>query len=154
MEINQQLAILTKGVSDLICMNELKKKLKIAAEVDRPLRVKLGLDPSAPDIHLGHTVVLRKLREFQELGHQVYLIIGDFTGRIGDPTGKAETRKQVTAEEVLVNARTYQEQFSKILDREKTIVLFNGSWLGKMDFTDVIRQMSNWGVLNSALIYW
>jgi len=100
MKIDQQVKLLTRGVADLISEKELTEKLKLSMKKDRPLKVKLGLDPSAPDIHLGHTVVLRKLKQFQDLGHEVYLIIGDFTGRIGDPTGKSETRKQLTEEEV------------------------------------------------------
>lgn len=146
MEIKQQLAILTRGVSDLISVEELEEKLKKAQKEGRPLRVKLGLDPTAPDIHLGHTVVLRKLKQFQDLGHEVYLIIGDFTGRIGDPTGKSETRKQLTEEEVIANARTYQEQFAKILDEEKTRLVFNGSWLSKLNFADVIELSSKYTV--------
>lgn len=146
MEINEQLKILKRGVSDLISEEELKKKLTAAKKEERPLRVKLGLDPSAPDIHLGHTVVLRKLKQFQDLGHQVYLIIGDFTGMIGDPTGKSETRNQLTREEVLENARTYQEQFSKVLDPEKTKVVFNGDWLNEMDFADVLELSAHYTV--------
>lgn len=146
MEINEQLKILKRGVSDLISEEELEKKLKKAKKEERPLRVKLGLDPSAPDIHLGHTVVLRKLKQFQDLGHEVYLIIGDFTGMIGDPTGKSETRNQLTKEEVLENARTYQEQFSKVLDPEKTNVVFNGKWLGEMDFADVLELSAHYTV--------
>ncbi|KXS49119.1 tyrosine--tRNA ligase [Halanaerobium congolense] len=146
MEINEQLKILKRGVSDLISEEELEKKLKKAKKEGRPLKVKLGLDPSAPDIHLGHTVVLRKLKQFQDLGHEVYLIIGDFTGMIGDPTGKSETRNQLTKEEVLENAHTYQEQFSKVLDPEKTNVVFNGKWLGKMDFADVLELSAHYTV--------
>jgi len=104
----------------------------------RPLKVKLGLDPSAPDIHVGHTVVLHKLRQFQELGHQVQLIIGDFTGRIGDPTGKSETRKQLSEEDVKRNAETYQKQIFKILDPEKTTIHYNSTWLAPMTFADVV----------------
>ncbi|SFL07744.1 tyrosine--tRNA ligase [Halanaerobium salsuginis] len=139
MEINEQLEILKRGVSDLISEQELKDKLIKAEKEGRPLKVKLGLDPTAPDIHLGHTVVLRKLKQFQDLGHEVYLVIGDFTGMIGDPTGKSETRKQLTEAEVKENARTYQEQFSKVLDPEKTKVVFNGDWLGEMNFADVLE---------------
>lgn len=146
MEINEQLKILKRGVSDLISEDELKDKLVEAEKEGRPLKVKLGLDPSAPDIHLGHTVVLRKLKQFQDLGHQVYLIIGDFTGMIGDPTGKSETRNQLTREEVLENARTYQEQFSKVLDPEKTNVVFNGDWLSEMDFADVLELSAHYTV--------
>lgn len=146
MNIEKQLEILTRGVKDLISVKELKEKLKEAEKEKRPLRVKLGLDPSAPDIHLGHTVVLRKLKQFQDLGHEVYLIIGDFTGRIGDPTGKSETRKQLTEEEVKKNARTYQQQFAKVLDEDKTNLVFNSEWLSKLDFTDVIDLSSKYTV--------
>ncbi|MFW6273517.1 MAG: tyrosine--tRNA ligase, partial [Halanaerobium sp.] len=146
MEINEQLKILKRGVNDLISEEELKEKLVEAEKEDRPLKVKLGLDPSAPDIHLGHTVVLRKLKQFQDLGHEVYLIIGDFTGMIGDPTGKSETRNQLTKEEVLENARTYEEQFSKVLDPEKTNVVFNGDWLNEMDFADVLELSAHYTV--------
>lgn len=146
MDIDKQLEILKQGVDDLISEEDLKKKLIKAAQENRPLRVKLGLDPTAPDIHLGHTVVLKKLKQFQDLGHQVYLIIGDFTGRIGDPSGKSKTRKQLTEKEVKQNAITYQKQFSKILDKEKTKLVFNSSWLSKMDFEDVIRLSSKYTV--------
>lgn len=146
MDIDKQLEILKQGVDDLISEVDLKKKLIKAAQENRPLRVKLGLDPTAPDIHLGHTVVLKKLKQFQDLGHQVYLIIGDFTGRIGDPSGKSKTRKQLTEKEVKQNAITYQKQFSKILDKEKTKLVFNSSWLSKMDFEDVIRLSSKYTV--------
>ena len=146
MEIKEQLKILKRGVSDLISEDELKDKLVEAEKEGRPLKVKLGLDPSAPDIHLGHTVVLRKLKQFQDLGHEVHLIIGDFTGMIGDPTGKSETRNQLTKEEVLENARTYQEQFSKVLDPEKTNVVFNGDWLNEMNFADVLELSAHYTV--------
>src|SRR6056297_1789425 len=146
MNINEQMKILTRGVSDLISEEELKEKLKKAEENNEPLKVKLGLDPTAPDIHLGHTVVLRKLKQFQDLGHEVYLIIGDFTGKIGDPSGKSKTRKQLTEEQVKENARTYQEQFSRILDKDKTKLVFNSSWLGDMDFEDVIKLSSKYTV--------
>ena len=146
MDINKQLEILKQGVSDLISEEDLKEKLKEAAKENRPLRVKLGLDPTAPDIHLGHTVVLKKLKQFQDLGHEVYLIIGDFTGRIGDPSGKSKTRKQLTVKQIEENARTYEKQFSKILDEDKTKLVFNSSWLGEMDFADVIKLSSKYTV--------
>lgn len=146
MDINKQLEILKQGVSDLISVEDLKEKLKEAEKENRPLRVKLGLDPTAPDIHLGHTVVLKKLKQFQDLGHEVYLIIGDFTGRIGDPSGKSKTRQQLTKEEIKENARTYEKQFSKILDEDKTKLVFNSSWLGEMDFEDVIKLSSKYTV--------
>ncbi|SDC86507.1 MULTISPECIES: tyrosine--tRNA ligase [unclassified Candidatus Frackibacter] len=146
MKIEEQLKVINRGVAELISEEELKKKLEKAAEEDRPLRVKLGLDPSAPDIHLGHTVVLQKLKQFQDLGHQVILLIGDFTGRIGDPTGKSKTRPQLTEEQIKENAKTYQEQIFKVLDPDKTELVFNSEWLGEMDFTDVINLSANYTV--------
>ncbi len=146
MDINKQMDILTRGVEDMISEEQLREKLKQSQKADSPLKVKLGLDPSAPDIHLGHTVVLRKLKQFQDLGHEVYLIIGDFTGRIGDPTGKSETRNQLSEEEVMENARTYQEQFARILNPDKTKLVFNSSWLGDMDFAEVIELSSKYTV--------
>jgi len=145
-EINRELEILTQGVADLITKEDLKKRLLESHRNDRPLKVKLGLDPSAPDIHLGHTVVLNKLKQFQDLGHEVHLIIGDFTGMIGDPSGKSETRKQLTEEEVKENARTYQEQFSRVLDSEKTVLHFNSSWLGELMLEDIINIASRYTV--------
>ncbi len=146
MKIEEQLKVINRGVAELISEGELKKKLEKAAEEDRPLRVKLGLDPSAPDIHLGHTVVLQKLKQFQDLGHQVILLIGDFTGRIGDPTGKSKTRPQLTEEQIKENAKTYQEQIFKVLDPDKTELVFNSEWLGEMDFADVINLSANYTV--------
>jgi tyrosyl-tRNA synthetase len=138
MRIDEELDIIRRGVEEIISEEELGKKLEKSHKTGRPLRIKLGLDPSAPDIHLGHTVVLHKLRQFQELGHQVILLIGDFTGRIGDPSGKSETRKQLTKEEVMKNARTYQDQIFKILDKSRTEVVYNSDWLEKLTFADVI----------------
>ena len=146
MNIDEQVKMLTRGVSDLISRDELEEKLKEAEKNNEPLKVKLGLDPTAPDIHLGHTVVLRKLKQFQDLGHEVYLIIGDFTGKIGDPTGKSKTRKQLTDEKIKENAKTYEEQFSKILDKEKTNLVFNGEWLSKLDLEDIIDLSSKYTV--------
>ena len=146
MDIDKQIKVLKQGVSDLISEEDLKKKLIEAKKENRPLRVKLGLDPTAPDIHLGHTVVLKKLKQFQDMGHEVYLIIGDFTGRIGDPSGKSKTRKQLTEKEVKENALTYEKQFSKILDKDKTKLVFNSSWLSKMNFEDVINLSSKYTV--------
>ncbi len=121
-EVMRQLAIIKRGAVDIIPQEELVAKLRKSVRTKTPLLVKLGLDPSAPDIHIGHTVVLEKMRQFQELGHIVQLVIGDFTGRIGDPTGKSETRRQLTKEQVEENARTYQEQIFKILDKDATQV--------------------------------
>ncbi len=146
MDVNEQLRIIKKGVAELISENELLEKLKKSEKENKPLIIKLGLDPTAPDIHLGHTVVLRKLKAFQDLGHQVVIIIGDYTGMIGDPTGKSETRKQLTREEVLRNAETYKTQIFKILDKEKTIVRFNSEWLAPLTFADVIKLSAKYTV--------
>ncbi len=142
MEIREQLKILSKNSTDLVSEEDLIKKLKKG----RPLRVKLGVDPSRPDLHLGHAVVLNKLREFQDLGHQVVLIIGDFTARIGDPSGRSTTRPMLSMEEVKENARSYQEQAFTILNEEKTEVRFNGEWLDEMGFEDVIRLAAEYTV--------
>lgn len=137
-EVERQLRILSRGAAEIVPEAELAEKIAESVTTGRPLRVKLGLDPSAPDIHVGHTVVLHKLRQFQELGHQVQLIIGDFTGRIGDPTGKSETRKQLSEEDVKRNAQTYQKQIFKILDPGRTKVYYNSEWLGALNFADVL----------------
>lgn len=138
-EFERQWHIISRGVAEIVPEEALRDKIIHSIATDTPLNVKLGLDPSAPDIHIGHTVVLHKLRQFQECGHQVQLIIGDFTGRIGDPTGKSETRKQLSEEDVMRNAETYQQQIFKILDPDKTKVYFNSSWLGALNFADVIN---------------
>lgn len=142
LKIENSIKIILKGVAEHTAVSEIRSKLQIADEEERPLIVKLGLDPSAPDIHLGHSVVLRKIRQLQDLGHKAVIIIGDYTGRIGDPTGKSKTRKQLTEEEVLANAQTYQEQIFKIIDKNKTEVRFNSEWLDKMNFADVITLAS------------
>lgn len=141
-EVQEQMRILKTGTADIIPEEELISKLKRSLSEGKPLIVKLGLDPTAPDVHLGHTVPLQKLRQFQDLGHQAVIVIGDFTGRIGDPTGKSETRKPMTPEQLLHNAETYKEQIFKILDPEKTRVTFNSSWLAKLTFEDVIKLAS------------
>jgi tyrosyl-tRNA synthetase len=138
MSPGESLEILCRGCAEVISREELRKKLSS----DRPLRIKLGVDPTAPDIHLGHTVALQKLRQFQDLGHEGILIIGDFTAMIGDPSGRSATRPQLTHDAVLHNARTYQEQAFKVLDRAKTEVVFNGEWFKQMTFPDVIRLNS------------
>lgn len=140
--IAQQMEILIKGVSDLVSAKELEAKLSRAEQTGTPLTVKLGLDPTAPDIHLGHTVVLRKLKAFQDLGHQVVIIIGDYTAMIGDPTGKSTVRPKLSAEQVAVNAKTYEQQIFKILDPAQTRVTFNSSWLSPMSFSEVIQLAS------------
>jgi len=134
----RQMAVLRRGCAEIITEAELASRLEKAAREERPLRVKLGVDPTAPDIHLGHAVVLRKLREFQDLGHDVILVIGDFTGRVGDPSGKSETRPQLTEEDVKRNAKTYIDQVFKIIDSSRTVVDFNSRWLSKLTFADVI----------------
>ncbi|WP_313317398.1 tyrosine--tRNA ligase [Stenotrophomonas sp.] len=133
--IDEALALIGRGADEILKVEELRQRL----ESGRPLRVKAGFDPTAPDLHLGHTVLLNKLRQFQDLGHQVIFLIGDFTGMIGDPTGKSLTRKPLTREDVLANARTYEEQVFKVLDRAKTEVRFNSEWFGKMAAADMIR---------------
>ena len=138
MNMRDQLTQLTRGAAQIITEAELAGKLR----ANRPLRIKLGVDPTSADIHLGHTVVLRKLRDFQELGHQAILIIGDFTALIGDPSGRSVTRPTITRDEVERNAKTYREQAFKILDQNRTEIVFNGSWLGKLSFEDVIRLNS------------
>src|SRR5216110_464867 len=134
----EALAFLKRGAAQIISENELRKKLAIG----RPLRVKLGVDPTTSDIHLGHSIVLRKLRQFQDLGHQAVLIIGDFTGMIGDPSGRSATRPQLTHKEVMANAASYREQAFKILDPARTETVCNGDWFRTMSFEDVIRLNS------------
>ena len=138
-DIDKQMEIIRRGAVDLINEEELKGKLARSIKENRPLRVKLGLDPTAPDLHLGHTVVLQKLKQFQELGHIAIFLIGDFTGMIGDPTGRIETRPALTKEELLVNAETYKKQVFKILDPETTEVRFNSEWFEAMNAADMIR---------------
>ncbi|WP_238918098.1 tyrosine--tRNA ligase [Clostridium sp. YIM B02555] len=142
MNIDEQIKIIMKGADEIIGLDFLKDKLMKANANKQPLIVKLGLDPSAPDIHLGHTVVLRKMKQIQDLGHKVVIIIGDFTGKIGDPTGKAKGRKALTTEQVLENAKTYEEQIFKVLDRDKTEVRFNSEWLSKLSFEETIKLAS------------
>ncbi len=137
--VEDQIKMIKKGASELISEEELREKLKASEREKRSLIIKLGLDPSAPDIHLGHTVVLRKIRQMQDMGHHAVIIIGDFTGRIGDPTGKSKTRKALTEEEVKRNANTYIEQIFKVLDPEKTTVRYNSEWLSKLKFEEILR---------------
>ncbi len=135
----EQLRTIERGVVETLVEDELLKKLERSYENKTPLKIKAGFDPTAPDIHLGHTVLLEKMRQFQDLGHEVIFIIGDFTGMIGDPTGKSEIRKPLSREDVLKNAETYKEQAFKILDPDKTQIVFNNDWIGKMTATDIIR---------------
>ncbi len=143
LSVDEQLAYLRKGTVDIIPENELRAKLEKSARTGKPLRVKLGLDPTAPDIHLGHTVVIRKLRTFQELGHTVIFLIGDFTGLIGDPSGKSVTRPQLTREEIEANAETYKTQMFKLLDPDKTEIRFNSEWMDKLGADGFIRLASH-----------
>ncbi len=138
MNIQQQLALLSRGTLEILPKGGLEAKLKLAEKENRPLRIKAGFDPTAPDLHLGHTVLLEKLRQFQQCGHQVVFLIGDFTGMIGDPTGKNETRPPLTKEDVLANAETYKQQVFKVLDVDKTEVRFNSEWFGKMSAAEMI----------------
>lgn len=140
--VKEQLKLIQENTAEMITEEELLAKLQRSFAEKRPLRCKLGIDPSAPDIHLGHAVVLHKMRTLQEMGHQLVIILGDFTGQIGDPTNRSETRPQLTREEVLANARTYQEQIFKIIDREKTELLFNSQWLGRLNFSDILELAS------------
>ncbi len=140
--IEEQVALIERGAVDVISREDLIKKLKKSQETGVPLRVKAGFDPTAPDLHLGHTVLIQKLKHFQDLGHEVLFLIGDFTGMIGDPTGKSETRKPLTREDVARNAETYKEQIFKILDPAKTKVMFNSEWLSKLSSHDFIRLAS------------
>jgi len=140
--VEEQIALIERGAVECISREELIKKLQKSVDTGIPLKVKAGFDPTAPDLHLGHTVLLQKLKHFQDLGHQIYFLIGDFTGMIGDPTGKSETRKALTREDVERNAETYKEQVFKILDPQKTKVVFNSDWLGKLDSFDMIKLAS------------
>ena len=140
--IEEQVALIARGTVDLISKEDLIAKLKKSEATGKPLRVKAGFDPTAPDLHLGHTVLIQKLKHFQELGHEILFLIGDFTGMIGDPTGKSETRKPLTREQVAKNAETYKEQIFKILDPAKTKVVFNSTWLGELSSHDFIRLAS------------
>ncbi|TLU83040.1 MAG: tyrosine--tRNA ligase [Chlorobium sp.] len=144
--VKEQIDIITGNTVEIISVDELERKLQKSHKTSKPLRIKLGADPSRPDLHLGHSVVLRKLREFQDLGHEAILIIGDFTAMIGDPSGKSKTRPQLTAEETRLNGQSYFEQASKILDPEKTTICYNSDWLGNMQFADVIRLSSHYTV--------
>lgn len=144
--VEKQLEIISRGTVELLPLDELKNKLEVSRRTNKPLRIKQGFDPTAPDIHLGHTVGIRKLRQFQELGHQVVVIIGDYTGMVGDPSEKNSTRPQLTHEDVMRNARTYEKQFFKILDPEKTEVRYNGEWFSRMSFAEIMNLASKFTV--------
>ena len=143
MNLSEQLSTIRRGTAEIVVESELRAKLERSLKTGVPLKVKLGLDPTAPDLHLGHTVVLQKLRDFQVLGHQAIIVIGDFTGMIGDPSGRSETRKPLTWEEIRVNAETYRAQLGKILDMSRTRVEFNSTWLGPLTFENIIRETAN-----------
>ncbi len=142
LSIDQQMERIARGTFDIVPKSELRAKLEKSARDGKPLLVKLGLDPTAPDIHLGFAVVLRKLRLFQDLGHVVVIIIGDYTALIGDPSGRSTTRPMLSTEEIEANGRTYVEQLAKVLDREKTVVRFNSEWLGKLSFAELVGLAS------------
>jgi tyrosyl-tRNA synthetase len=144
--VDEQLDYLQKGAAEIIRVSDLRERLELSKKDGRPLRVKAGFDPTAPDLHLGHTVLMRKLKHFQDLGHQVIFLIGDFTSLIGDPTGRSVTRKPLTSEEITRNAKTYTDQVFKILNREKTEVRFNSEWLSTLGFEGIIRLASRFTV--------
>lgn len=144
--VNEQLEYLKKGCVEIIQENELREKLTQSLKKNKPLKVKAGFDPTAPDIHLGHTVLIRKMKHFQDLGHEVIFLIGDFTGLIGDPSGRSVTRPPMTREEILKNAETYKRQIFKILDPKKTIIDFNSRWLGKLTSFDIIKLTAKYTV--------
>src|SRR6185436_12442691 len=146
MTIDEQISLLRKGTVDCIPEDELRRKLDRSAKAGKPLRVKAGFDPTAPDIHLGHTVLIRKMKHFQDLGHTAIFLIGDFTGLIGDPSGRSATRKQLTKEEVLENAETYKTQIFKILDPESTVIDFNSRWFETLGAEGFIRLASRYTV--------
>jgi tyrosyl-tRNA synthetase len=144
--VDEQLDYLQKGAAEIIRVSDLRERLEGSRKSGRPLRVKAGFDPTAPDLHLGHTVLMRKLKHFQDLGHQVIFLIGDFTSLIGDPTGRSETRKPLTSEEITQNAKTYTDQVFRILDRQKTEVRFNSEWLSTLGFEGIIRLAARFTV--------
>jgi tyrosyl-tRNA synthetase len=144
--VNEQMDLIKRGAVEIIPEDELVKKIEKSIKSGKPLNIKLGCDPSRPDLHLGHSVVLRKLAQFQQLGHQAILIIGDFTGMIGDPSGRNSTRPPLTLEQTRINGQSYFQQASKILDKDKTKIVYNSNWLSKMTFEDVIKLASKYTV--------
>ena len=144
--VDEQMDLLQKGAAEIIRVSDLRERLEESRKTGRPLRVKAGFDPTAPDLHLGHTVLMRKLRHFQQLGHTVIFLVGDFTSLIGDPTGRNVTRKPLTREQIDENAETYKEQVFKILDAEATEVRYNSEWLGKLGYEGVVRLTSHFTV--------
>jgi len=145
-EVESQLKAISRGAVDLLPDDELKAKLAVSIRDNKPLRIKQGFDPTSSDLHLGHTVGIRKLKTFQELGHQIVLIVGDYTAMVGDPSGQSVTRPQLTHEEIMQHAETYQDQFFKVLDKSKTEVVRNGDWFKEMDFKEVMRLASQYTV--------
>src|SRR5512136_662523 len=146
MKVSEQMAVIKRGAVEILLEKELQEKLDKSLKTSVPLKIKAGFDPTAPDLHLGHTVLLHKMRQFQQMGHEIFFLIGDFTGMIGDPTGKSETRKPLTRDDVLKNAETYKEQVFKILDPARTRVVFNSEWLGKLNASDMIGLASKYTV--------
>ena len=144
--VDDQMDLLEKGAAEIIRVSDLRERLEESRKTGRPLRVKAGFDPTAPDLHLGHTVLLRKLRHFQQLGHTVIFLVGDFTSLIGDPTGKSATRKQLSREQIDEYAKTYQQQVFKILDESVTEVRYNSEWLGKLGYEGTIRLAAHFTV--------
>src|SRR3979411_3184362 len=142
--VDEQLTYLKKGAAEIIRESELRSKLEKSRATGRPLRVKLGMDPTAPDLHLGHTVVLRKLKHFQDLGHTAIFLVGDFTAMVGDPTGQSEPRPPLRREQVGANAKTYLEQVYKILSKENTEVRYNSEWLGKLTSYEIVRLCAHY----------
>jgi tyrosyl-tRNA synthetase len=160
--IDEQISLIERGAVDVVSRDDMVRKLKKSGESGVPLKIKAGFDPTAPDLHLGHTVLIQKMKHFQDLGHDIYFLIGDFTGMIGDPTGKSETRKPLTLDDVARNAETYKEQIFKILNPEKTTVVFNSTWLGKLTSYDMIKlamirllwkPMWSWAALTNCLTF-
>ncbi|MEZ2347553.1 tyrosine--tRNA ligase [Terriglobus sp. RCC_193] len=144
--LSEQLDLITKGAAEIIPLDDLTKRIEASLASGKPMRIKAGFDPTAPDLHLGHTVLMRKLRHFQQLGHTVIFLIGDSTALIGDPTGKSQTRKPLTREQIEENAKTYQEQVFRILDKDKTEVRYNSEWLDKLDYGDFVKLLAQFTV--------
>src|SRR3989338_11637969 len=142
MSIQKTLEIIMRGTSEIISREHLEQKLAASHKKNKPLNIKAGFDPTAPDIHLGHVVLLKKLRQFQDLGHKVFFLIGDFTAQIGDPTGRDSLRPRMSLEQIAENAKTYKKQVFKILDEKKTKVVFNSEWLGRLGVPDLLRLTS------------
>ena len=145
-EVQRQLALISRGTVDMLPQGEFEARLRDSLVDNKPLRIKQGFDPTSPDIHIGHTVGIRKLQQFQELGHKIVLIIGDYTAMVGDPSGQSATRPQLSYDDIMHNAETYQDQFFKVLDRSKTEVRFNGEWFKKMEFAEVMKLAARFTV--------